>query len=69
MKYTVKDMLMPGRPDVDKVYVAHANVMLVNKSADTDAKIIWLILHSYDYFPAPVKLSDRRRVISRAATI
>lgn len=56
MKYAVKDILMPDRPDVSKVYVAYANVMLLNKSADPDAKIIWVIKHPYDRFPAPVML-------------
>lgn len=64
-----KDMSMVGRPDVGWVYVAHANVILVNKSADPDAKIIWLIRRSYEYFPAPVKFSDRRCAISRARTV
>ena len=56
MKYAVKDILMPDRPDVSKVYVAYANVMLLNKSADPDAKIIWLIQCPSDRFPAPVTL-------------
>lgn len=57
MKYAVKDILMPDRPDVSKVYVAYANVMLLNQSAAApDAKIIWLIKHPSDRFPAPVTL-------------
>lgn len=49
-----KDMSMAGRPDVGWVYVAHANVILVNKSADPDAKIIWLLQRPDDVFPARV---------------
>lgn len=56
MKYTVKYIQMPERSDVSKVYVSYASVMLVNKSADPDAKIIWLIQHPSDRFPAPVTL-------------
>lgn len=56
MKYAVKDILLPDRPDVSKVYLAYANVMLVNKSASSDAKIIWLLQHPSDRFPAPVTL-------------
>ena len=61
MKYTVKYIQMPERSDVSKVYVTYPNVMfvnviLLNKSADPDAKIIWLIQHPSDRLPAPVTL-------------
>lgn len=56
MQYTVKNILMPDRSDVSKIYVAYANVMLVNKSADPNAKIIWLVQHPSDRLPAPVTL-------------
>ena len=54
MKYTVKNVLIPDRPDVIKIVISYSKLMLVNKSASADAKIIWLLQSPDDLFPAPV---------------
>lgn len=54
MKYTVKNVLIPDRPDVIKIVISYSKLMLVNKSASADAKIIWLLQRPDDLFPAPV---------------
>ena len=54
MQHTVRFAQIPDRPDVIKIVISYSKLMLVNKSASADAKIIWLLQSPDDLFPAPV---------------
>ena len=55
MQYTVRFVRIPDRPDVIKIIISYSKLMLVNRSVSVDAKIIWLLQHPDDMFPAEVR--------------
>ena len=51
MKYTVKNVLIPDRPDVLRIVITPTRKILINRSAAPDAKIIWLLQRPDDRVP------------------
>lgn len=54
MKYSIKNVYIPDRPDIIKVMMIPSRRVLINKAAARDAKIIWLLVRPDDVFPAPI---------------